>query len=428
MSRKNNQFVWFEEEMPQGVPGQGMPAQNNAPAQNTPNPQNAPQNAQPTPMPAQQNAQPDTQSQDQNLEPTPDVPDNEDSPEFNEWRNEFFKLAVQGDTDKMLDSMNEIKEQHLTTDQNKFVDDNFKILLLRQDANFDKISKNIRRSLKTSLDQEHPGVSLLQIMSPEIESNPILSEIIIKLFGFHGLKGELHRKFIAALTGSIQVGGGGSKEDLVFNEKEYSINISTRIASTFGEISLGRWSLQEDDANKFLAEPEMNRLQEGSPEERKALVHRVIMESIADKFKTRAFVIHVVSEEGNVYSLGWDLGESIKDAYKNGLLVVKSDLSSDSDVAVGDDGKFIPLKNLGIFAKVNGGTLDDGKMEENHAPFIENRSGTLYFVADLETINSMGSNLTGMIMQSKPFTGSPEEFKNLTRCNPSLSELLLRRC
>jgi hypothetical protein len=357
------------------------------------------------------------------------MPEQDDEVEFTSWRNEFYKLAIQGDTGKMLDAINEIRNHDLKASQTKFVEDNFQICLLRQDANFDKVSKSIRKAIKTDLDQENPATSIMQIITQELDPNPVLIEIIIKLFGFHGLKGELHRKFIAALTGSVQVGGGGNKEDLVFNEKDYSINISTRVASDFGEINLGRWSLQDDDTSKFLSEPEVARLQDGSPEERKALVHRVVMESIADKFKTRAFIIQVIMEDGNVYSIGWDLGESLKAAFKEGKLIVKSDISSDADITIDESGELIPLKNLGIYAKTTDSQInDDGESEESESPFIENRSGTLYLVADLDTMNSIGTNLTGMVFQNKPFSGSPVEFKNLTRCIPSLTELLLRRC
>lgn len=406
--------MWLEaQENPQGLPAQ----------QGTQGLQ-----PEPTSQPVQTSATNQTNQPEQpeqpeqsGLEPTPDVPENNDEIEFNTWRNEFFKLAVCGDTDKMIDSINEIKDQNLDSAQMKFVDDNLKILLLRQDANFDKVSKNIRKSLKTDLDQSHPGVSLLQVISPEVNSNPVLNEIIIKLFGFHGLKGELHRKFIAALTGSIQVGGGGEKEDLVFNEKEYSINISTRMAGSFGEITIGKWSLKENDASKFLAEPEMTRLQEGSPEEKKALAHRIVLDSIAEKFKTRAFFIQVVTVDGNVYSIGWDIGESLKDAYRDGKLIIKSDMSSDSDAFIGEDGKIIALKNIGIYAK------SGDENEQKEMPFIENRSGILYFTADLDTMNSIGSSISGMMFQSQPFTGSPEQFRELTRATPDLATLLLRR-
>jgi hypothetical protein len=429
--------MWLEEEGLDANPGQ--PAQNmqQQPVPTMPNAQQASMsdpNQQKIPQanPGDQKSMSDNdKAPDQGqLDPnSPDMPEENDEVEFNSWKNEYFKLAVQGDTDKMLDSIDTIRNHDLKASQTKFVEDNFQILLLRQDANFDKVSKSIRRSIKTDVDKDHPGVSMMQIISQELDPNPVLSEILVKLFGFHGLKGELHRKFLAALTGSVQVGGGASKEDIVFNDKDFSINISTRMASDFGEINLGKWSLQDDDTHKFLAEPEVARLQEGSPEERKALIHRVVMSSIAEKFKKRAFLIHVVSETGNVYSIGWDLGDSLQSAYKEGKLIVKSDDSDDADVSINEAGELVPLKNLGIYAKMPDSEIgDNGETEEKTVPFIENRSGTLYFVADMDTMNSMGGNLAGMSFQNKPYTGSPVEFKNLTRCIPSMTELLLRRC
>ena len=45
-------------------------------------------------------------------------------------------------------------------------------------------------------------------------------------------------------------------------EKNYSMKISTRFNSKFGAIDLGRWTLQQDDPQKYLADPELEKLRD----------------------------------------------------------------------------------------------------------------------------------------------------------------------
>jgi hypothetical protein len=53
---------------------------------------------------------------------------------------------------------------------------------------------------------------------------------------------------------AVQVGSGGLNEDLIFNQKDYSIKISTRLNSKFGSIDLGRWFMTADEPEKYLSE------------------------------------------------------------------------------------------------------------------------------------------------------------------------------
>src|SRR5690606_40931921 len=59
-----------------------------------------------------------------------------------------------------------------------------------------------------------------------------------------------------------------NEENIIFNETEYAIKIPTRFGSQWGEMQLGSWSLREDDPERYLSDPELKRLQGGSPEEK----------------------------------------------------------------------------------------------------------------------------------------------------------------
>ena len=58
--------------------------------------------------------------------------------------------------------------------------------------------------------------------------------------------------------------------------------------------------MREDDPERYLTDPEQKRLDEGSPEEKEVLRHRVVIEGISDNFKKRSFIINVVNNDGTI--------------------------------------------------------------------------------------------------------------------------------
>src|ERR1700753_4185530 len=116
----------------------------------------------------------------------------------------------------------------------------------------------------------------------------------------------------------------------------------------WGMLDVGRWSLKEDDPERYLSEPELKRLEEGSPEEKDVLRRRVVMESIADFFKKRAFIANVVNKDGTVYMLGWDLSNSLRAAYTDGKLIVKTTSAENSEAMIDDEGAIIPVVEMKI--------------------------------------------------------------------------------
>jgi hypothetical protein len=359
--------------------------------------------------------------------------DDEAGPQdFEEWKKNFFKLAVKGDPVEMMNSLEPIRDSEgLTAPQRKFVEDNFQILILRQNANVDKASKEVRKLIKQNLDRNNPAVSVMQHITNVMEEmeTPQIRDAFIKLAGMYGLKNDLHRKLLAALTGSIQVGGGGSMEDLAYSEKEYSIRFSTRFGTQFGEISIGKWSLQQDDPERYLQEAELERLSDGSPEEKQVLRRRIVIESIAERFKNRAFLVHVVApDEGAIYAMGWDMSDSLLAGYKEGKIIVRSRDASDSEAMIDDEGAIVPLLDLNIlYLKETGETDDMGKPKTKEIPFMERRDGNLYLIAQLETVRDVSTGMQGIFFKEMPFNGNPSDIKGIMRATPNLEELLMRR-
>jgi hypothetical protein len=231
---------------------------------------------------------------------------------------------------------------------------------------------------------------------------------------------------MAALTGSIQMGGGGSGEDLAYSEKDFSIRFNTRFGTQFGEISIGKWSLQQDDPERYLQEAELERLSDGSPEEKQVLRRRIVIESIAERFKNRAFLVHVVSpDEGAIYCVGWDMADSLLAGYKEGKIIVRSRDASDSEAMIDDEGAIVPLLDLSIFyLKETGDSNENGKPKTKEVPFIERRDGTLYLNAQLETVRDVSTGMQGIFFKEIPFNGNPSDIKGVMRSVPNLEEIL----
>lgn len=373
---------------------------------------------------------PDDKPADISKDPqAPDMPDEKDPEDFERWKNNYLKESIKGDSQKLIDMINDVRDLDLLEYPRKFVEDNLQVQFLRQNSNIEKASKEIRKLIREQLDQNNPSVSCVNHMFNVLQQDPTLSNVFIKLEALHGMKGDLHRKYIAALLGGVQVGSGGNNEDVIFNDKEYSIRLSTRMNARWGMVDIGRWALKEDDPERYLSEPELKRLEEGSPEEKDVLRRRVVMESIADFFRKRAFIANVVNKDGTVYMLGWDLSASLRAAYTDGKLIVKTTSAENSEAMIDDEGAIIPFVEMKILYERETGKLDeDGKPEKEQHEFMVRRDGMLFLTAQFQIVKEAASSFQGIVLKEIPYKGNPADLKTLTRCIPSADEILTRKC
>jgi hypothetical protein len=378
-------------------------------------------------FPANQQGQVDVTEDPQ----APDMPEQKPNvTDFEVWKKQYFKESIKGDTNLLIELLNQVRDKDgLQPYQKKFIEDNMNVQLVRMNSNVEKASKEIRRNIRDQLDRNNPATSVTNHMTAVLETIPMLNSIFIKFNGYSGLKGDLHRKYIAALLGSVQVGSGANNEDLVYNEKDYSILISTRFNARWGDVMLGNWSLKEDDPERYLEEPELRRLQEGSPQEKDALRRRIVVESIAQLFETRAFLINVVDNDGTIYWLGWDIATSLRSAFVDGKLIVKTRHSENSEAMIDDDGKIVPLVDISInYVKETGTQDEDGMPEKQELEFMERRDGMLFLTADIDLIREASTALQGASFKEIPYVGNPSDLKTLMRCVYSFADLMLRTC
>ena len=399
-------------------PAQGMP----------PDPNVSNQTDQMGKNPQDQQQPPDV-SQDPQV---PDMPEQEEGEDFEQWRQKFLKESIKGDSQTLISMLKQALDQEgeLSAYQKKFAKDNLNIQTLRLNANIEKASKEIRSQIKQQLDQNNPSTSVVSHICDVLETVPLLNQIFIKLNGYEDAKGDLHRKFIAALLCAVQVGKGADKEDIIFNEREYSILISTRFNAKWGRVYLGDWSLKEDDPERYLSQPEMKRLQEGSPEEKDVLRRRVVVESIAQKFEQRAFIIHTVSEDGTIYVMGWDVANALRAAYTNGKLVVRTRHSENSEAMITDEGEIVPFVDMNIYyVKETGQQDEDGMPDTKEIEFMQRRNGVLLLTAQLATLKEATSAIgTGIVFKEVPYQGNPSDLKVLQNCVFTTHDLLMKQC
>ena len=394
---------------PQGDPNVAKPA----PAQSDPQPQ------------TQQNDMPDISGDPQH----PDMPEEIDEKDFEQWKDSYFKESIKGDVQNQIQMIRQVRDLDLEPYPRKFVEDNLQICFLMEQPNIEQASKEIRKLVKDDIDQNNPSVSVVNHIDDTLKTMPELNNVFIKLKGLLGSKADLHRKFIASIIGGVQVGTGGNNEDVIFNEKEYSVRLSTRYNDKWGKVDLGKWALREDDPERYLTEPEQHRLEEGSPEEKDVLRRRIIMESISELFKKRGFLVNVVGQDGTIYTLGWDLSGSLKSAYSEGKLIVRTIQSDNSEAMIDDKGSIIPFVDVKIkYVKQAGGVDEDGKPAKEEHDFMERIDGMLFLTAQFHILKEAASSFSGIVLKETPYTGNPSDLRVLMRCVPNASEMLLRSC
>lgn len=434
MNHKYNQLQWLAEQGPLDFGAAADPNAGGAPMSQPGTPEDPMGQNQGQP---QDDLNPNMMSMDQqpgeqdiSSDPQyPDMPEENPEDDFEIWKIKFVKESIKGDPNTLTQKILSVRERELEANQRKFVEDNLDVCFLRQNANVLQTSNEIRKLIKKDFDRTNPAATLTRHITETLDKSPLLNEVYIKLMGLGGAKGDQHRKFVASLIGGVQVGSGGQNEDLIFEEQDYSIRVSTRFNARWGDVNIGRWYLREDDPERYLKDAEIDRLEGGSPEEKDVLRRRVVVESIAELYRERAFIINVVAQDGTVYHLGWDLGNSLKSAYLDGKLVVRTGDNDTKEAFIDEEGSVISVPNMNIYYVKESSELgDDGKPNIEEIEFISHRDGVLYLVAQLDLIKEAASTLQGITYRETLWQGNPSDVLKIMRCVPSSPEMLLRQC
>src|SRR5690606_9769900 len=141
----------------------------------------------------------------------------------------------------------------LSSSQRKFLDDNWEIQRLRTDPVFRDGSKMFFKKIRETFDKNSPSASYVAALADVVGAYPTMRAVMYKLTGYSGMKVELHRKFIAALLGAVQISSNPESSQLITGDKDTRASITTRMATVFGECPIGTWSLKTDDVERFLS-------------------------------------------------------------------------------------------------------------------------------------------------------------------------------
>lgn len=424
MTNRINTDLWLVEndDAPLDQSNNGGMPMNPPDSGNGPNPSMSPPNNMTVNKQAGENISDDPQN--------PDMPDQEEGNDgFTIWKIKYVKESIKGDPNVLIQKILLVRDNELEPVQRKFVEDNLDINFLRQNSNILTTSNEIRKLIKKDFDRTNPATTLVRHITESLEKQPLLNEVYIKLLGLSGAKMDQHRKFVASLLGAVQVGSGAQNEDLIFEEQDYSIRISTRFNARWGDVNIGRWYLREDDPERYLKHAELDRLEGGSPEEKDVLRRRIVIESISECYRERAFIINVVGNDGAVSHLGWDLGNSLKSAFLDGKLVVRTADNDNKESFIDEEGSIISVPNLSIYYVKEGQQIGmKGKAEIEEIEFITYRDGMLYLSAQLDLIKEASQTLQGITYKETLWQGNPSDILKIMRCVPSSPEILLRLC
>jgi len=170
-------------------------------------------------------------------------------------------------------------------------------------------------------------------------------------------------------------------------------------------------------------------LEGGSPEEKDVLRRRVVIESIAAAYMERAFIINVVGSDGTVYHLGWDLGNSLKAAFLDGKLVVRTGDNDNKEAFIDEEGSIMTIPHMSIYYVKEGSSINEkGKPDIEEIEFITYRDGMLYLSAQIDLIKQAATTLQGVLYKETLWQGNPSDILKIMRCVPSAGEVLLRSC
>ncbi len=305
----------------------------------------------------------------------------------------------------------------------------------QQTTSFNPLAKGLTTLNENNLG-EMSGVEIFSIVSEELERFEAVKEALIKLPAFYAMKADLFRKIICSLTNGVQIGSGGQLEDIFIPVAENGIGIklSTRCYTDFGNIEIGKWMVQFNDPEKYLAEEELEKLNNtGSPEEKEVLRKRVVVESIAHKFKDKIYIVLIVNPNvGTRREIAFNFSELIRDGWKNGYISVEFKASvNKGDAGIQIDGELVDLQDIVLdFVRENPDELDEeGLPVKEHIEFINHKHGKLYISITNEDFSDFASNAqSGLFTNEKNFDQGPDQLLTIQRCIPDIKEILLKKC
>ena len=417
--------------------------------------------------------------------------------DFQAEKIDYMNLALGQKHDEMMDKLLEMRDiENLSPGEYKFIEDNINVLSLSRDIDFADAQKKIYKRIKEQFapladpgdgveipeiepsgtapgaeagitisqepteqpqySAEHynsgqglkslteatnelgeiSGLEMYSIISQEIERYEEIKNSLLKLPSFYSMKADLFRKILCSVLNGVQIGSGGTLEDIFIPLREDGVGIKacTRCYTDFGNIEIGKWTLNFDDPEQYLSEEELKKLNiDGSPEEREVLRKRVVIESLADKFIDKIYLILIVDpNNGSRTEVGINFSELLREGWKNGNISINFKASvGKGEAAINQDGELIDLKDIVVnYIKENPDNLDEeGAPVKEEIELMKQKNGNLYISAPREDFENFVNTVeAGIFFDKKHPEFDKEQLTVIQRCVPDIKEFLLKKC
>ena len=113
----------------------------------------------------------------------PDMPEQKEEDDFETWKIKYMNESIKGDAPKLKSMIEEMRDLDLDPIDQKFLEDNLQVNLLRLNSNIRLASNEIRSRIKKDLDRTNPAASLIGHIAEVLDQSPLMNEVYIKISG-----------------------------------------------------------------------------------------------------------------------------------------------------------------------------------------------------------------------------------------------------
>lgn len=306
----------------------------------------------------------------------------------------------------------------MTPSQRNFIEINRSTASLLEETIFLNIQKSIVKSIRED--------TLWETMYDFFDSIPEMNAAIQRLPMLGPDKNNLYRQIGAALTRGVVVPGVQGGEVLFFDkEKEIKRSIF-QAYSDWGYMKLGKINIKRDSLKEYLTGDEIQKIEKGSPEEKRVLRNRLVIEAIASQLGGITYSILVIDpDSGNWDALTFD-SEWFRSAYEAGqITVIESFEDPDGNLYIDDDYDLVSVNNWGIALLSN---EDRAENQTGERVVVKNPIAVLDGTDFIFTISK--ENAKKLEMDVREFLwkqGDVESLREIQKKIPNAKEKIMKR-
>jgi hypothetical protein len=305
-----------------------------------------------------------------------------------------------------------------------FVEMNLSAISLLEETVVVDAQKKIRRG-KNADSSPH---DVFESMEEELSGVKELSEAVQRISALGASRGSAWRQLVAALCGGAIVPGptGGEVHVPVGGKKQKAVVVMRPQAYLgWGAVDLGGVTMTSESPDEYLGGEERVKLSNGSPEERRVLRGRMVIEAIADQLGGGTFTILVVSQAGSWTTAYFD-GDLFREAYESGTItVIEPHPKVGGSLCFDGDGNVVVASTWGLAVVDRDSGITDpatGVMRYDAEQVAENKGDRLVYISDGDKLGIVGASV-----YDHPWVGDAESLGSLRGSVPTARMTLMGR-